>query len=65
MVSIIIQEHHIGYLTSLYIGALFFNREQDEIGDFPGLFFSKKRNSPALNPAPQKKLQYYNFYLNL
>ena len=42
----------------------FFSREQDEIGDFTGLF-QKKENSPALNSAPQKKLQYYKNYLNL
>ena len=38
-------EHHIGDLTSLYskknIRALFLSREQDEIGDFPGLFAKK------------------------
>ena len=39
-------EHHIGDLTSLYskknMRAFFFlSREQDEIGDFPGLFAKK------------------------
>ena len=63
MVSVIIKEHHIGDLTSLYYKKnirAFLRREQDEIENFTGLF-SKKGNSPALNSAPQKKLQWKLF----
>ena len=53
MVSVIIKEHRIGDLTSLYYKKsirVFLSREQDEIRDFTGLFY-KKGNSPALNSA--------------
>ena len=40
---------------NIKIKRLFLSSEQDETGDFTGLF-SKKENSPALNSAPQKNL---------
>ena len=61
--------HHIGDLTSLYSKknmSLFLSREQDEIGDFPGLF-SKKGIFPLEISAPHKKLlkTLLKFILNL
>ena len=45
MVSVIINEQHIGELTSLYYKKnirAFLRREQDEIENFTGLFSKKK-----------------------
>ena len=49
MVSVIINEHHIGDLTSLYYKKnirAFLRREQDEIENFTGLFSKKGNSSP-------------------